>query len=94
LQAEHIQRLFDLTQQSGNSTAAMKPIANLASMQLKDLKTRIDGTLNAGGDKLDDYTRSHLLAAQERIQKWIDGKYDRQAPAGVPLPFFVGSRAE
>jgi hypothetical protein len=73
LQTEHLERLMDLAKSRRGSTAAMKPIANLASMTLRDLKKKIDKA--ADNDAYDAYTRSHLQDASEQIQKWMDAKY-------------------
>ena len=73
LQAEHLDRLVDLTKSSRRSSAAMKPIANLASMTLRDLKDKVE---KASENKaLDAYSRSHLQDAAIKIQKWMDSQY-------------------
>jgi hypothetical protein len=89
LQVEHLERLMDLAGVSRSATAAMKPISNLAAMTLKDLKKKIDTA--AANDRYDAYTRSHLLDASERIQKWIDSKYlIDQNSNGTGEVIFVG----
>lgn len=73
LQTEHLERLFDLATESKGSSAAMKPIANLASMTLRDLHQQINKAAETKG--LDPYSRAHLMDAGNRIQKWLDGTY-------------------
>ena len=73
LQTEHLERLFDLAGETKSSTAAMKPIANLAGMKLKQLHGTIKEA--SGKENLDAYTRAHLMDSEERIQKWIDSTY-------------------
>ena len=73
LQSEHLDRLMDLSKPSGRSSAAMKPIANLASMTLRDLKDKVDKA--AGNKSLDAYSRSHLQDTAVKIQKWMDAQY-------------------
>lgn len=91
LQTEHLERLFDLAGGTKSSTAAMKPIANLASMKLKELHPKIKAA--AGNEKLDAYTRAHLMDSEERIQKWIDSTYvmnNDNGSGGVMSGFFFG----
>ena len=73
LQTEHIERLFDLAAESESSTAAMKPIANLATMNLRQLQTQLEES--AENDNLDAYTKAHLQDALHRVTKWLDSQY-------------------
>ena len=73
LQTEHLQRLFDLADEQGSSNAALKPIANLASMKLKKLRKAIDEVVESHADSMDSYTKAHLIDARDRIRKWMDG---------------------
>ena len=73
LQSEHLDRLMDLSKSSQSSSAAMKPIANLASMTLRDLKKKVDKA--AENSNYDSYTLSHFQDAATRIQKWMDSQY-------------------
>ena len=69
----------------------MKPIANLASMKLKELHPKIKAA--AGNEKLDAYTRAHLMDSEERIQKWIDSTYvmnNDNGSGGIMSGFFFG----
>ena len=73
LQTEHLQRLFDLAGEERGGSAAMKPIANLAAMTLKDLQPKLEKA--AENEKFDAYTQAHLLDAHERVKKWIESQY-------------------
>lgn len=73
LQSEHLDRLIDLTKTSRFSSAAMKPISNLASMTLRDLKSKVDKA--AENSSYDAYTLSHLQDAAKKIEKWMDSMY-------------------
>lgn len=53
--------------------AALKPISNLASMTLRDLKKKVDKA--SENSSYDPYTLSHLEDAGKRIEKWIDSMY-------------------
>ena len=70
LQTEHLQRLIDLSNQTKSSVAALKPISNLASMMLTNLGTEINSALDEQSDKIDTYSRAHLLDAKKRIERW------------------------
>ncbi len=67
LQREHLERLIDLAI-SQSSSAAMKPISTLAAMQLREIKRKIDNTLEARAG-LDAYSLAHLTESQARISK-------------------------
>ena len=71
LQAEHLERLFDLAN-NRSSIAAMKPISNLSKMKLTELQEKIEG---AAGLELDAYTKAHLVDSSQRIKKWIESLY-------------------
>ena len=93
LQSEHLGRLFDLANMSRDPSAAMKPISNIASMQLTELGKKVDKAKD--NDEFDAYTRAHLQDASERIKKWIDSKYVMQnGNAGGATRFFFGRPAE
>ncbi len=84
LQTEHLERLFDLASEQNSATAAMRPIANLASMTLKDLNAKIEAIVGQGNE-LDSYTHAHLLDAQDRIRRWLDSKVVVQSVSNVPV---------
>ena len=71
LQAEHLQRLFDLAN-NRSVVEAMKPISNLAKMKLYELQKQIE---SASKGNLDAYTKAHLVDSNERIKKWLDSLY-------------------
>ena len=73
LQTEHLERLFDLAGETKSSTAAMKPIANLAGMKLMELKPQIEKA--STNENLDAYSRAHLTDSNKRIEKWINSTY-------------------
>ncbi|RUL84649.1 DUF5117 domain-containing protein [Tautonia sociabilis] len=73
LQREHLERLIDLTLPNGGTGAAQKPIATLARMELLELKAKCDTALE-GKDDIDPYTRAHLLAACELIDRALDAQ--------------------
>jgi hypothetical protein len=87
LQTEHLERLFDLANQHASSTAAFKPIANLATMQLNDLSATVENALKANG-KLDAYTRAHLQDAQARIKKWREAQVVVKESTALPTILF------
>ena len=56
--------------------AAYKPIANLAHMHLRQIKSdRIEELLRSHGDRLDPYTKAHLVDASERIEKALNAQF-------------------
>ena len=87
LQKEHIERLIDLTLDDDSMTASQKPISNLATMHLRDIKKKIDGVLaNGGAGRIDDYTRAHLEEASIRIAKALDASYIVNMPEMPAMP--------
>ena len=85
LQREHLQRLVDLVLEETTTTAAYRPISNLARMQLKDTREAIVASLTKCGKKMDAYTRSHLREAEERIKRVLAAEYTY---GGKPQPSF------
>ncbi|MGV3485448.1 MAG: zinc-dependent metalloprotease [Planctomycetaceae bacterium] len=75
LQREHLQRLLDLVLEDSDDTAAYKPIGNLARMQLRALKSRIEASLATCSNKMDAYTMGHLTESQERIARALEASY-------------------
>ncbi len=61
-----------------DGNTAQDTIKTLASMQLKDIKRRIDGALENG--KLDTYSAAHLNDAQHLISKALDANYVYNMP--------------
>lgn len=93
LQAEHVERLFDLANSRKSSTAAMKPIANLAAQTLHDLQKRLDEARKS--ESLDSYSAAHLNDLHDRIVRWAEGKFvPAAASAGGPVILGMGATAE
>jgi hypothetical protein len=97
LQRTYVDRMIDLAVNGAGSGAAAKPVATLATQQLRELNTKLLAALkNAGG--LDAYTRAHLSECQARVQKVLDGQYilnakDIGGGGRMSLPFFFDHRA-
>ena len=52
--------------------ASSRPLANLASQQLRDLAKRIDKVQKIEGLKIDPYSAAHLSEARELIKKTLN----------------------
>ena len=87
LQAEHLERLIDLTLDDATS-ASQKTISLLARDTLRSLGTKL---AKVDPSALDAYTRAHLADASHRIEKVLDASYDYggAAPAGGGVPFII-----
>jgi hypothetical protein len=72
LQTEYLQRLFDLANARGGNSA-LKTIATLASLKLRETQTAVQEALKA--ENLDSYSRAHLVDIDDRIEKWLDSEY-------------------
>ena len=79
LQREYLERLIDLAMPT-DSIAVTKPVTALSLMQLKELKRKLDATLE-GRNSLDPYSLSHLGECQTRIVKAIDAIYVYNMPS-------------
>lgn len=92
LQREHMQRLLDLVLETSDSTAAYKPISNLARAELRTLSSRIASSLDRCGKKMDAYTNAHLTETKERIDRALEAGYTYNAPAagGAPVLMMLG----
>jgi hypothetical protein len=88
LQREHMQRLVDLILGSSDDTAAHKPISNLARMELRALSSKIQGSLDKCGKKMDAYTKAHLTETKERIDRALEAGYTYNA-AGAQAPIMM-----
>jgi hypothetical protein len=91
LQRVLVDRLIDLAQPGGDTTAASKPISNLALAQLRQLKEKVEKALKKDPGALDPYTRAHLQDAQVRITKALEAPYifnARDLRPRVSQPFF------
>ena len=89
LQTEFIERLFDLAKEEKGSTAALKPIANLAAMKLQELHDKLGESVEAAG--LDAYSKAHLADAQNRVKRFLDGTYvvNQKKSGGGGFPLFL-----
>jgi hypothetical protein len=72
LQREHLERLVSLSMPGSWRGASSRPLANLASQQLRSLAKRIDVAQKTEGVTLDPYTAAHLSEAGELIKKTLD----------------------
>jgi hypothetical protein len=81
LQREHMDRLIDLCISDGYG-AASKPISNLATMELRDLQTKLADLTTKNGSRLDPYTNAHLAECKLRIDKALEAQYIRNADGG------------
>ncbi len=79
LQREHLERLIDLAIPT-DSNAITKPVTALSLMQLKELKRKLDATLE-GRNSLDPYSLAHLGECQTRTVKAIDAIYVYNMPS-------------
>ena len=75
LQRTYVDLMIDLTRSDGQSVSAYKPIGNLVTLKLRDLKEKMDKVLNAEQSNLDAYTKSHLMDASLQIQKALEAQY-------------------
>jgi hypothetical protein len=75
LQRTYVERMIDLAVNGAGTGAASKPVATLATQQLRDLNARLLAALKNAGGGMDPYTRAHLGDAQSRVQKVLDGQY-------------------
>lgn len=73
LQSEHLERLFDLASGRSYGNAAMKPIADLATFKVKQLKEKLEKAVE--NEKYDDYTKAHLSDTLTRVTKWLEAQY-------------------
>jgi len=95
LQTEHIERLFDLAAESESMIAAMKPIANLASMTLRDMMVKLETAKE--NERYDAYTRAHLEDSFHRVKKWVDATYvinNEDSSGGFGTFFLFGKEGE
>ncbi|MEM6689595.1 MAG: zinc-dependent metalloprotease [Planctomycetota bacterium] len=93
LQREHTQRLIDLVLEDKSTKAASRPISNLARMELRQLSTRIEKTIARCDEKIDAYTRAHLVESRKRIDRALEAgyTYNAAAPATPSFMFMMGT---
>jgi len=96
LQREHMQRLVDLILEEPDSTAAYKPISNLARMELRELSGTITESLKKCGDKMDAYSKAHLVETKERIDSALAAgyTYNGNQPKQPLMIMMVGQEGE
>jgi hypothetical protein len=101
LQREHLQRLIDLSMPQGLSGAAAKPVSNLATAQMRQIRSKIDKVIdvkNAGKKNADDYTFAHLSEAALRIDKVLDSQFiyntDMIGSGGGGMIFMFGDEGQ
>lgn len=94
LQTEYLERLFDLAAETKSATAAMKPIANLASMKLHELHKKLEKA--AESEDFDAYSKAHIVDSKQRVKKWIDSTYvmNQDSGGGSGFSFLFGKEAE
>jgi hypothetical protein len=87
LQHEHVERLIDLARPDGGAGSAGGAISNLAVLQLRQLKEKLDGVLfPAAQARMDPYTLAHLTDAQALVTKALEAQYVYNAGGGgMPL---------
>lgn len=78
LQAEHVGRLVTLANSHTSSVAALRPIATLAKQELREIRDTVSKYIDANGEKLDDYTKAHLVDVNDRISRYLDAQYIAQ----------------
>lgn len=85
LQQEYLSRIIDLSMSKSGSTAAYKPVSNLSLMELRKLNDEVELSLKNNGDKLDVYSKAHLIEVQEKIKKALEAPF--QNDVNVRLNF-------
>jgi hypothetical protein len=76
LQREHLDLLIDLSKSGYFGTVAYKPIANLVTEKIRQIKEqKIDDISETQMENLDPYTRAHLKDAGMQIKRALDAHY-------------------
>ncbi|MEE9533920.1 MAG: hypothetical protein V3W06_05845, partial [Acidimicrobiia bacterium] len=91
LQAEHLQRLIDLTMTNSGFGASARPISNLSLFKLRQLNEKIQKTLDDAGYRIDPYSLAHLTEAKVLIEEVLNAQYVRNLDdirLRVTLPSF------
>ena len=73
LQREYLDRLMSLANSKTRTSPAQKPISDLASLKLTEVKNKLGETLKQEG--LDPYTKAHLSESANRITKLLEARY-------------------
>ena len=72
LQREYLERIVSLSMPGNLRGSSSRPLANLATQQLRSLAKRIEAAQKVEGVKLDPYTAAHLAEAGELIKKTLE----------------------
>lgn len=97
LQREHVKRLIDLTLPGMGGTEAYKPISDLALMELRTVRDKVNALLEGGGGMLDPYTQAHLTRTKDQIDKALNAQYiynARDIGGGGSIRLILGSEGE
>jgi len=73
LQREYIDRLMTLANGPTTGSPAQKPVSDLASLQLEQLRARLDALKD--NPLLDPYSKAHLTESSKRIAKALEAHY-------------------
>ncbi len=96
LQRELLERLIDLSLPNPGFGVAAKPVANLCTYKLRDLKNDIDSLIEKRQERLDPYSLAHLAEASLRIEKALDAQYlyntDALGGGGMSQIMFFGEK--
>jgi hypothetical protein len=96
LQAEHLERLIDLSLPGAGMGTAGRAISNLSVQYLRELNKKLEAALK-DADRLDPYTKAHVSEANVRITKALDAQYVYNTDdlgGGAPMPMFFMRPAE
>ncbi len=80
LQREYLERLTDLISPDAGYNAAHKPIYDLASMELRELASKMEKVLENGN--LDPYSKSHLSESRRLIEKALEASIVLEVKSG------------
>jgi hypothetical protein len=97
LQAEHLQRLAELSMTDSGFGAAARPISTLSTHKLRELKRKIGDVLDESEGRIDAYSAAHLAEAQVRIEQALEAQYIRNLDdirVKLELPSFFGETGE
>lgn len=97
LQREHLDRLIDLATNASlsSSNPVYKPIVDLATTQLGEIKAKIDALKDK--TTLDAYSKSHLAQASIRIDKALNAQMtinDGRGGGGFPQIIILGEEGK
>ncbi len=75
LQRAHLERLVDLAGESNGFGASSAAVASLARAQLRQLDEQIPMMMSRGGDKLDPYSKAHLMDVGAIVDRVLEAGY-------------------